>query len=166
MLILPTVNAFARKKQIGLLNSLKKQSEKGVRAGMLVPVTVDKKNEQDILDLAAHRIQVNRLSLKPMQEVEAEANEKGPIVTVVIADNRTSLVIERENDEKDDFVGAVGLAILSMGKALALSYARIFESLWLETRLTAKLAESDKLQKEFINIAAHELRTPITPILA
>ncbi|HEX2068424.1 MAG TPA: HAMP domain-containing sensor histidine kinase, partial [Nitrososphaeraceae archaeon] len=29
-----------------------------------------------------------------------------------------------------------------------------------------KLKESDKMKKEFINIAAHELRTPILPILA
>lgn len=28
-----------------------------------------------------------------------------------------------------------------------------------------KLKESDKIQREFINIAAHELRTPIQPIL-
>ena len=28
-----------------------------------------------------------------------------------------------------------------------------------------KLKESDKIQKEFINVAAHELRTPIQPIL-
>jgi signal transduction histidine kinase len=28
-----------------------------------------------------------------------------------------------------------------------------------------RLKEADKIQKEFINVAAHELRTPIQPIL-
>jgi signal transduction histidine kinase len=53
-----------------------------------------------------------------------------------------------------------------------LSYYSIFESLWKQTELYEQLREAheqlklhDKIQKEFINIAAHELRTPIQPIL-
>ena len=55
----------------------------------------------------------------------------------------------------------------------------MFDTLWNETELHEQLSESnkrleienghlrdqDKMQKEFINMAAHELRTPITPIL-
>ena len=33
------------------------------------------------------------------------------------------------------------------------------------TKLNNQLERNNKLQKEFINIAAHELRTPIQPIL-
>jgi signal transduction histidine kinase len=33
------------------------------------------------------------------------------------------------------------------------------------TEANEQLKANDKMQKEFINIAAHELRTPITPIL-
>jgi signal transduction histidine kinase len=60
-----------------------------------------------------------------------------------------------------------------------LSHISIFESLWKQADLyqqlensneelaaaNQKLKESDKIQKEFINVAAHELRTPIQPIL-
>src|SRR5215469_8191399 len=60
-----------------------------------------------------------------------------------------------------------------------LSYISIFENLWLQTELYDQIRESsirlqqaneqliahDKMQKEFINIAAHELKTPIQPIL-
>jgi two-component system sensor histidine kinase VicK len=46
-----------------------------------------------------------------------------------------------------------------------LSYASIFESLWTQTELYQKLKEADKIKDEFINVAAHELRTPIQPIL-
>jgi two-component system sensor histidine kinase VicK len=46
-----------------------------------------------------------------------------------------------------------------------LSYVSMFESLWKQTELYEKLKDNEKMQKEFINIAAHELRTPIVPIL-
>nr|MDQ3970019.1 HAMP domain-containing histidine kinase [Thermoproteota archaeon] len=47
----------------------------------------------------------------------------------------------------------------------ALSYASIFDNLWKQTELYEKLEVHDKMQEQFINIAAHELRTPIQPIL-
>jgi signal transduction histidine kinase len=46
-----------------------------------------------------------------------------------------------------------------------LSYVAIFENLWVQSDLYEQLKIHDKMQKEFINIAAHELRTPIQPIL-
>ena len=65
-------------------------------------------------------------------------------------------------------------------KAGVLSYVSIFENLWLQTELYDQIKESsmrleqaneqllarDKMQKEFINVAAHELKTPIQPILS
>jgi signal transduction histidine kinase len=59
-----------------------------------------------------------------------------------------------------------------------LSYISIFESLWKQADLyqqlensneelaaaNEKLKELDKIQREFINVVAHELRTPIQPI--
>jgi signal transduction histidine kinase len=41
----------------------------------------------------------------------------------------------------------------------------MFESLWKETQLYEELKSNEKMQKEFINIAAHELRTPTQAIL-
>ena len=45
------------------------------------------------------------------------------------------------------------------------SYASIFDSLWKQTEMYEQLLIHDKMQKEFINTAAHELRTPIQLIL-
>ncbi|HKG31359.1 MAG TPA: HAMP domain-containing sensor histidine kinase, partial [Nitrososphaeraceae archaeon] len=53
----------------------------------------------------------------------------------------------------------------SNSKAGVLSYVSMFESLWKQTQLYEDLKSNEKMQKEFINIAAHELRTPIVPIL-
>ena len=50
-------------------------------------------------------------------------------------------------------------------KSIVSSYVSIFESLWKQTELYEQLKVNDKMQKEFINVAAHELRTPIQPIL-
>jgi signal transduction histidine kinase len=41
----------------------------------------------------------------------------------------------------------------------------IFESLWRQTELYEQLKIHDKMQKEFINITAHELRTPVQSLL-
>jgi signal transduction histidine kinase len=67
---------------------------------------------------------------------------------------------------------AIGLGTYSNSKPTVLSYVSIFESLWNQTELyeqTRQLYQQlklyDKVQKEFMNIAAHELRTPLQPIL-
>jgi two-component system, OmpR family, sensor histidine kinase VicK len=48
---------------------------------------------------------------------------------------------------------------------IALSYASIFDTLWKQGELYEQLKAYSIAQKEFINISAHELRTPIQPIL-
>jgi signal transduction histidine kinase len=54
---------------------------------------------------------------------------------------------------------------MSKARGVALSYAKVFWALWNETEVSNRLREAEKLQREFTNLAAHELRTPITPIV-
>ena len=49
---------------------------------------------------------------------------------------------------------------------MASSYISIFEFLWKQIELSDQLKLHDKMQNEFVNTAAHELRTPIQPILS
>src|SRR4029079_17050780 len=86
--------------------------------------------------------------------------------TVLIVDKRISLVMELKDDSKDKFSDAVGLSTYSNSKAGVLSHIAMFENLWSQTDLMDKLKVHDRMQKEFINVAAHELRTPIQPILS
>src|ERR687896_1880341 len=74
-------------------------------------------------------------------------------------------MMELKDDSKKIFHEAIGLSTYSNSKAGVLSYVSMFESLWKQTELYEKLKGNEKMQKEFINIAAHELRTPIVPIL-
>jgi two-component system, OmpR family, sensor histidine kinase VicK len=75
------------------------------------------------------------------------------------------MVMELKDDSKSTFYEAIGLSTHSNSKAGVLSYVAIFENLWKQSELYEQLKIHDKMQKEFINIAAHELRTPVQPIL-
>ena len=92
--------------------------------------------------------------------------------TILVIDRKASLVMEIKDDSKTTFVEAIGLSTYSNSKAGVSSYVAIFENLWRQTELYDQLKEAherlkihDKMQKEFINIAAHELSTPIQPII-
>jgi two-component system, OmpR family, sensor histidine kinase VicK len=80
-------------------------------------------------------------------------------------DRKTSLAVELKDDTKDNIHQAIGLSSYSNSKSTVLSYVSIFETLWKQTEMYQQLKVHDKMQKEFIDIAAHELRTPIQPIL-
>src|SRR5215203_2099542 len=92
-------------------------------------------------------------------------HEESGKATILIVDNKVYLVMELKDDSKKTFQEAIGLSTYSNSKAGVLSYVSMFESLWKQTELYEKLKGNEKMQKEFINIAAHELRTPIVPIL-
>ncbi|MRN61643.1 MAG: hypothetical protein FIO03_06280 [Nitrosopumilales archaeon] len=86
-------------------------------------------------------------------------------VTILVVDRKASLVIEKVDDSKESFIEAVGLSTYSTSEPTITSYFSIFENFWNQLELYEKLKEHDKMQKEFINIAAHELRTPTQSIL-
>jgi signal transduction histidine kinase len=100
-------------------------------------------------------------------------------VTIAVSDRKISLVIEKKDDTKEYFMDAVGLATYSTSKPTVSSYVSIFENLWAQTELYHQLKVSnqqialaneqlkihDRMQKQFINVAAHELKTPTQGIL-
>jgi signal transduction histidine kinase len=93
-------------------------------------------------------------------------------VSILIVDRKASIAVELKDDTENSAYDAMGLGIYTNRKASVLSYVSMFESLWKQTelygqvgRLYEQLKVHDKLQEDFINIAAHELRTPIQPIL-
>ena len=83
----------------------------------------------------------------------------------LIVDKNKSLIIESKNISSIDMVESIGLSSYSNSPRISKSYASIFEALWNQAELYDKLKVQDRLQKEFINIAAHELRNPVQSLL-
>ena len=86
-------------------------------------------------------------------------------VSIVVIDKKYSMAVELKDDSKSTIAEAIGLVTYSNSKSTVFSYYSIFESLWKQTELYKKLQLHERMHKEFINTAAHELRTPIQPIL-
>lgn len=83
----------------------------------------------------------------------------------LIIDREKSLLIESNNISSDSAFRSIGLSSFSNSKRISNSYASIFDAIWNQSELYDKLRIQDRLQKEFINIAAHELRNPVQSLL-
>jgi len=89
----------------------------------------------------------------------------GTKATILAVDRKHSLIMELRYDSKTTFDEATGFSTYSDSRPSVLSYVSIFENIWLQTEMYKKVKETERMQKEFIDIAAHELKTPIQPIL-
>ena len=73
---------------------------------------------------------------------------------------------ELKEPRADQFAQAIGSVVYSNSKISIDSTRSFFELLWNERILNEQLKTNDKIQKEFINIASHEIRTPTQAIIA
>jgi two-component system, OmpR family, sensor histidine kinase VicK len=160
--IFPSIHAFRRQTRMGIMHLFKEVVEHGIKVRILIHA-----DENQIRQV------INEVMLVfPEIEIRAIDMSLNTSIGIVIIDKKESLIIETRDDAKDNSYDASGLAAYSNSKYIALSYASIFESLWIQAELFKQLKEAneqlkqhDKMQKKFINLAAHELRTPIQPIL-
>jgi len=88
-----------------------------------------------------------------------------------IVDRAKLMRFELKEPKAEQFSDAIGFIIFSNNKASVDSSKSLFELLWNERiqqeklKEYDKLKEADKMKTEFINVAAHELRSPIQPVL-
>src|SRR5919109_287918 len=150
-IVFPTTNALIRQDKAGILFLLQEAATaKKCQVKVLMP------NDELIRNFLQDNSGISR------RFVEQEESGRA---TILIVDNKVSLVMELKDDSKKTFHEAIGLSTYSNSKAGVLSYVSMFESLWKQTELYEVLKSNEKMQREFINIAAHELRTPVQPIL-
>jgi signal transduction histidine kinase len=83
---------------------------------------------------------------------------------MIIVDNTKFLKAELREPEAEQFSEAIGLSFYSNSKPSVESYKLFFELLWNERTTNEQFKLSEQMQREFINIAAHELRTPTQAI--
>src|ERR671919_118498 len=151
--VFPTTNALIRQDKAGILFLLQEAAAiKKCQVKILVP------NDELIRNF------ISNYNNSGISTRFVDQHESGK-ATILIVDNKVSLMMELKDDSNKTFHEAIGLSTYSNSKAGVLSYVSMFESLWKQTELYEKLKGNEKMQKEFINIAAHELRTPIVPIL-
>jgi signal transduction histidine kinase len=98
----------------------------------------------------------------------------GPVSTagLFIQNEDRYFIAEDKDSNAAETAEATSRVIYSNSKNGVKSFKSIFETLWKQSELyeqlriaNEKIILHDNMQKEFINIAAHELRTPIQPIL-
>jgi two-component system, OmpR family, sensor histidine kinase VicK len=154
LIIFHTANALIRQDKAGGIDLLVENVVKyKTHVKILVPI------EDAIKDIIQMLEKINGIQIRNIEKTM----ETG--MTVLVVDKKYSLVVELRDDTKDDLKEAIGLATYSNSKSTVLSYVSIFDALWKQSELREELLNLSMAQKEFINIAAHELRNPIQPIL-
>ncbi len=111
----------------------------------------------------------NTYSAIDIQDIASSSSINAKIIVV---DKRDSLVMEIKDGIADSLHTTIGLSTFSNSKSTVASYSAIFENLSKQNQLYKQLKEAyqtventNAIQQEFINIAAHELRTPVQPII-
>jgi two-component system sensor histidine kinase VicK len=163
LIVFATTAALIRQEKMGVIRLCKEAAnERNVHVRILMPA--DKSTEQIVQDLRQ-----NYPEYTGIRHIEATSSTKA---TILLVDRKVSLVMELRDDSKQTFDEAIGLSTYSNSRSGVLSYVSIFESLWMQTELYEQVKETnerlklhDKLREDFVNIAAHELRTPIQPII-
>jgi len=156
--IFPTTNAFLRQGKMGAIPlAIQAAKETNVKVKILVPTS-------KLIEEKVQQLKQNCISC--LIDVRYIEQMSETMATILVVDRKHSLVMELKDDTKTTFDDAIGLSTYSNSKAGVLSYVSIFENLWKQSELYEQLKTHDRMQKEFIDVAAHELRTPIQPILS
>jgi signal transduction histidine kinase len=175
-LIIATPNALQRNYKGGIISMLIEASEKrNVNVNLVIP-TYEIDMQNGFLDIKSLS---KNLNFKIKSIVPPTRKTHLIKTTFLIVDKKSILIIDVKDDNQENFIEAVGYATYHTSKSRTESYNFIFDTIWRQADLHEslreanknllysyqKLEEHDAMEKEFINIAAHELRTPSQSII-
>jgi len=161
LLMLSSTNAFFRIEHNKDFYACEKLTHRGITVKVLIPLKID------LLE------KINQITLKyPKIEFRYIITHNEPFIGITVLDREKVLLLEIKNDTNKDYIESMGMTIFIESKSASLSYVSIFDSLWKQSEMYEQLKKAflqlqihEKMQRDFINVAAHELRTPIQPIL-
>jgi signal transduction histidine kinase len=163
LIMFPSIGTLTRQ---GLFNELlNRQRNEHIGISIMSPLN---KEIQNLLSLSNKQKNNKQYRNIVVREIAKSQRIKS---TILLVDKKFLLTVELNNDSKQTFREASGLSTYSTSKPTVLSYISIFDSLWDQAELyhnlrtaNEKLVESEQIEREFINTAAHELRTPTQAI--
>jgi signal transduction histidine kinase len=151
LFFLPNDKAMLRLDRMGLIDYTIKASQNGATVKIICPLS----NENDDI--------VKRISERAPQ-IQVLNGNKSPY-GMYIVDNERFLRAELRQPGAEKFSDAIGLVVFSNRRITVDSFKSIFELLWNERTLVEELKRTDSMQREFINIASHEMKTPTQAIM-
>jgi two-component system sensor histidine kinase VicK len=151
LILLPNDKALIRIDRLGIVDSLLKASGNGATIKIICPLTEENSMIQKKISENSPDIRI----------LDSNSSSYG----MYIIDRERFLRAELKKPGADNFSDAIGLVVYSNRRITVDSFQSIFELLWNEHTLIEELRKADRMQKEFIGIAAHELKTPIQAIL-
>jgi len=176
-LIIATPNALKRNYKEGIISKLIEASEtRNVNVYLAIPTYDNDKLHIDIFQ--SGQLEKNyKFQMKFIAPVTTQTHKIK--TTFLIVDKKIVFIKDVKDDIKDNFIEAVGYATLHTSKSRAESYNFIFDTVWRQADLYESLKEANKnllysyekleqhdaMEKEFVNLAAHELRTPSQSII-
>jgi nitrogen-specific signal transduction histidine kinase len=151
LIFLPNDKALVRIDRLGIVDSLLRASRNGAEVRIICPLS-DENSE------------IQRKILENAPDIRMLDGNTSPYGMYII-DHEKFLRAELKKPKADKFLDAIGLVVYSNRRTTVESFESVFELLWNERILVEELRKADTMQKEFISIAAHELKTPIQAIL-
>ncbi|MGB8087069.1 MAG: HAMP domain-containing sensor histidine kinase [Nitrososphaeraceae archaeon] len=151
VLLLPNDRALVRIDKLGVIDSLLNASQNGAVIKIICPLSEENRRIQKKIFNALPNVQL----------IDGSNSQHG----LYIIDGIKFLRVELVKPEAGSFLEAIGFAIYSNNKRSADLYRWMFELLWNERVINLESKKANQMQKEFMNVAAHELRTPIQPIV-
>ena len=183
-IIFSTINTFLlQERQLGITKILSNLSKQGVRTRILTPMDIDvkeltsnlkKQYEQEIYQKkqASKNNNNNNADVFSAIDIQEIAPSSSINAKIIIVDKQDSLAMEIKDGTRDDLYNTIGLTTYSNSKSTIASYCAIVENLYEQNQLYMQLRDAyqrventNSMQREFINVAAHELRTPIQSVL-
>jgi two-component system sensor histidine kinase VicK len=151
LLLLPHSKTMIRADKLGLWNYLVDAAENGAQVKIICPISDENAR-------IVKRISDSSSNIKILNGQQTESG-------IFIADGTKYFSVEDRDVNAEEASEAISMMVYSNSRKGANLFKSFFDALWIEMDLYEKLKMHEKAQKEFINIAAHELRTPIQPIL-
>ena len=151
LVILPNDRSMTRVNRLGIIDYLIKASQNGAAIKVICPLTEE--NSEIVKEISERAPDIRIV------------NGNNCPVGIVIVDNAKFFRAELREPKAEEFPEAIGFAVYSNSRPSVESFRSVFELLWNERVLNEELKRADKIQKEFINVASHEMKTPTQAIL-